>query len=229
VKLVVFDIDGTLIHADGAGVRATYASLRSFYGIEGAPSDYSMAGKIDVQIVTELAAHAGLDAATIRDRLADYWLAYETVLLEELPKKPVIVLPGVTDLLLALAGRTDVVVGLLTGNVGAAARHKLEAGGIAFEQFRLGAYGHEGDMREALPAIAVGRARDLLGHEFHGKDIVIIGDTPADIACGESLGVRTIGVATGRFSVAQLQAAGADIVFPDLSDTDAVVAAIVEN
>lgn len=227
MKLVLFDIDGTLLHADGAGSVATYRSLRDFYGVETRPPGYSMAGKVDTQIVLELAAHAGVDEATIRARLADYWAAYAATLVEELPRRECVVLPGVFELLAALAGRPDVVVGLLTGNVETGARLKLEAAGIAPAQFRVGAFGHEAETREALPALAVARAEEQVGHPFRRKDIVIIGDTPSDVACGASLGVRAIGVATGHYSVAQLQAAGADTVFPDLSDTQAVLAAIL--
>ena len=227
MKLVLFDIDGTLLEADGAGSVATYRSLRDFYGVATTPPGYSMAGKVDTQIVLELAAHAGVDEAVIRARLADYWAAYEAVLVEELPGRQCSPLPGVPQLLRALLGRTDVVVGLLTGNVEAAARLKLAAAGIAPEQFRVGAFGHEAETRAELPALAVARAEAEVGHPFRHKDIVIIGDTPADVACGESLGVRTIAVATGHYSVAHLQAAGADVVFPDLTDTQAVLGAIL--
>lgn len=227
MKLVLFDIDGTLLHADGAGAVATYRSLRDFYGVQDTPPGYSMAGKVDTQIVLELAAHAGVDESVIRARLAEYWAAYEAILIEELPQRECVVLPGVFELLKALAGQSEVVVGLLTGNVETAARLKLEAAGIAPSQFRVGAFGHEAEVREALPALAVARAEAQLGQRFHAKDVVIIGDTPADVGCGASLGVRAIGVATGRYSVAQLQAAGADAVFPDLSDTEAVLAAIL--
>lgn len=229
MKLVLFDIDGTLLHADGAGVKATLDSLRDFFGVTERPPGYSMAGKVDAQIVLEIVAHSHLDLADVRQRLSAYWDAYAATLAYELPHHQVHALPGVHALLAALAGRPDVVVGLLTGNLERAARLKLSAAGIDPDQFRLAAYGHEAETRDALPLLAVERARATTGRTFIGRDIVIIGDTPADVHCGETLGVRTIGVATGHFSVDQLRAVGADVVFPDLSATDAIIGAILAD
>lgn len=225
-KLALFDIDGTLLLSDGAGVKATLDSLRDFYGVADQPPGYSMAGKVDAQIVLEILAHANADLDGVRDRLDAYWVAYAERLAQELPRHQVSALPGVPALLARLAEQPDVVVGLLTGNLARAADLKLLAAGIDPAQFRLAAYGHEAEVREALPPLAVMRAREVTGLSFAGKDIIIIGDTPADIACGEALGVRTIGVATGRYGVDELRAAGADHVFADLSDTEAVIAAI---
>lgn len=227
MKLILFDIDGTLLHAHGSGVRATYQSLREFFGVEGPPPGYSMGGKIDTQIVRELVAHAGVDAVEVDTRLEDYWQAYLVALEQELPQRPVLVLPGIADLLAALRERTDVVVGLLTGNVGGAATLKLLAANIDPSQFRLAAYGHEAETRDDLPTLAVGRAEALTGYRFRGKEIVIIGDTPADVSCGASLGVRTIAVATGGYSVESLLETGADVVFANLADTHAALEAIL--
>ncbi|MCW5883184.1 MAG: haloacid dehalogenase-like hydrolase [Anaerolineae bacterium] len=229
MKLILFDIDGTLLHSDGAGVKATLDALRDFFGVADQPPGYSMAGKVDSQIVLEILAHANADLSDVRDRLDAYWVAYADRLAEELPRHNVRALPGVSALLAALADRDDVVVGLLTGNLASAADLKLSAAGIDPAQFRLGAYGHEAEVREGLPPLAVLRAREATGRTFTGKHIVIIGDTPADITCGEALGVRTVGVATGRYAVGELRAAGADAVFDDLSDTAAVLSAIVSE
>ncbi|HET9425906.1 MAG TPA: HAD hydrolase-like protein, partial [Gemmatimonadaceae bacterium] len=124
--------------------------------------------------------------------------------------------------------RDDVMLGLLTGNVVHGARAKLAAAGIDPDRFVVGAYGSDHETRSALPTIARQRVFDEHGHELTGHDIVIIGDTPADVQCGQSLGVRAIGVATGHFTVEDLRECGAYAVFEDLSDTAAVVAAILE-
>lgn len=229
MKLILFDIDGTLLHSDGAGVKATLDALRDFFGVTDQPPGYSMAGKVDSQIVLEILAHANADLSDVRGRLDAYWVAYADRLAAELPRHSVRALPGATELLTALADRDDAVVGLLTGNLASAADLKLSAAGIDPAQFRLAAYGHEAEAREGLPPLAVLRAREATGRTFAGKDIVIIGDTPADITCGEALGVRTIGVATGRYDVGELWAAGADEVFETLSDTAAVLRAITSD
>jgi phosphoglycolate phosphatase-like HAD superfamily hydrolase len=120
------------------------------------------------------------------------------------------------------------VLGLLTGNLVEGARLKLDASGIGFNRFRLGAYGSDHADRPELPAVAVRRAEEHFDHRFEGKSVVIIGDTPYDIACGESLGVRTLAVATGSYSEEQLAACGPDHLFSSLEDVDAVWRAVFE-
>jgi phosphoglycolate phosphatase len=119
------------------------------------------------------------------------------------------------------------VLGLLTGNIEAGARAKLAAVGIAPHRFVVGAFGSDHHDRPELPEIARRRAERVLGHPINGRDVVVIGDTPADVACGVGIGARAIGVATGRYSVDELRACDAAAVFPDLTDTDAVVRAIL--
>ena len=173
----------------------------------------------------------GHDDAHIDARLQGLFIRYVQCLREELrdpahPSKP---LPGVTDLLDALSRRSDVTLGLLTGNLVDGARAKLEAVGIDPDIFVVGAYGSDHELRPELPAIAQRRARARLGVDIAGSDIVVIGDTPADLQCGRDIGVRAIGVATGRYTTDDLAAQGAVAVFADLSDTDAVVRAILDD
>ena len=97
------------------------------------------------------------------------------------------------------------------------------SGGIDPERFEVGAYGSDHEARSELPAIARARVQAARGQNITGEDIVIIGDTPADVDCGRSLGVRAIAVATGHFSVAELEECGAFAVFDDLSDTEAAL------
>ena len=105
---------------------------------------------------------------------------------------------------------------------------KLEAVGLDFDWFRVGAYGSDHADRSELPAVAIARAERALGHRFEGKSVVIVGDTPHDVACGEHLGVRTLAVATGSYAPDELAACAPDHLFPDLSDTDAVWSAIFD-
>jgi len=229
-RLVLFDIDGTLLWTDGAGRRAIHRALIEVFGATG-PADHRFDGKTDPQIVRELMRDVGHDDAHIDARLQGLFIRYVQCLREELrdpahPSKP---LPGVTDLLDALARRSDVTLGLLTGNLVDGARAKLEAVGIDPDIFVVGAYGSDHELRPELPAIAQRRARARLGVDIAGPDIVVIGDTPADLQCGRDIGVRAIGVATGRYTTDDLAAQGAVAVFADLSDTDAVVRAILDD
>ena len=120
-----------------------------------------------------------------------------------------------------------VTLGLLTGNIEQGARQKIQAVNLAWEQFLVNAFGSDHEHRPMLPAVAQQRARVLLGREVPGEQMVIIGDTPADIHCGRSLNVRAIGVATGRYSVDDLLAHNPAAVFASLADTDAVVECIL--
>jgi len=227
MKLVLFDIDGTVLLSDGAGKRAVQRALVEVFGSAG-PNDHRFDGKTDGQIVRELLRHDGYADDHIDGHMPRAIDRYVELLHEELdaPGHAIRTLPGVPQLLDALGERDDVILGLLTGNVIAGARAKLSAVGIDPDRFEVGAFGSDHEIRSELPPIARDRARDSHGHEMSGEDIVIIGDTPSDVQCGRSVGARAIGVATGRYSVAELMECGAFAAFNDLSDTEAVMAAI---
>lgn len=228
MKLVLFDIDGTLLLSDGAGRRAIHRALIEVFGDTG-PKDYWFDGKTDPQIVRDLMRVVGHDDARIERDMEALLARYVTYLDAELhaPGHDPRPLPGVPALLDALESREDVVLGLLTGNIEPGARAKLEAVGIDPARFRIGAFGSDHADRPELPAIARERTRERLGLHVHGESIVVIGDTPADLTCGSAIGASAIGVATGRFSVEQLSAYRPSAVFQDLSDTEAVVRSIV--
>ncbi len=226
--VVLFDIDGTILWTDGAGRRAVYRALEEVFGTT-APDGHEFDGKTDPQIVHELMRLAGLHAPEIEGRLADALARYVELLAVELGGATHAdkVFPGVLSLLDALEARNDVVLGLLTGNVRDGAVTKLDAVGIAHERFRVGAFGSDHAERPALPEIARARAETLLRAPVRGHDVVVIGDTPSDMGCGRGIGARAIGVATGRYSTDALLACDAAAVFGDLSDTDAVLRAIL--
>lgn len=228
MKLVLFDIDGTILLTNGAGKRAVHRALVDVFGASG-PAEHRFDGKTDPQIVRELMrleGHADEHIDSRMEALLDRYVAY---LHEELEAsdRPVRVMPGVFELLDALEARRDVLMGLLTGNLAAGARAKLAAGGIDPERFRVGAYGSDHELRGELPAVAQRRAREELGIVVDGADVVVIGDTPADLLCGRSIGARAIGVATGQYSVDELLSHGPAAVFEDLSATPDVVRAII--
>jgi phosphoglycolate phosphatase-like HAD superfamily hydrolase len=226
-RLVLFDIDGTLLWSDGAGRRAMEAALLVVFGTRG-PASYRYDGKTDRQIVRELMREEGLPDEAIDARMLDVLTLYLEYLAHELPRASVRAMAGVSELLDAIGRRPHHVPGLLTGNLEPGAARKLEAAGLDFGFFTVGAYGSDHERREELPAIARRRARERLGHDLDGDALVIIGDTPSDVACGRSVGARAIAVATGHYAVAELAACAPAAVFADLSDTDAVLRAIDE-
>jgi phosphoglycolate phosphatase len=228
-RLVLFDIDGTLLTARSAPRRAFTRAMEQVYGTTGPIASHRFDGKTDPQIARELLSLAGFDHHRITAGLPALWEAYVRGLEEELAAGDhrTHVFPGVRPLLDILdARRDDVLLGLLTGNILPGARLKLGSAGLAHE-FRVGAFGSDAERRDALPPVAVDRARSLVGVAFARRDIVIIGDTPSDVTCGSALGVRAIGVATGSYTPEELDAAGAEATFADLADTEKVLAAIL--
>jgi len=228
MKVVLFDIDGTILWTDGAGRRAVHRALEDVFGAA-VPDGHEFDGKTDPQIVRELMQRAGVTHGDIDTRIEQALERYVQLLHTELGtlESHDHVLPGIRELLDALETRDDVLLGLLTGNVLPGAVAKLTAVGIDATRFRVGAFGSDHAHRPELPAIARQRAEALLGRQIDGSDVVVIGDTPADMSCGRGIGARAIGVATGRYSVDDLRACAAAAVFDDLSDTDAVVRAIM--
>jgi phosphoglycolate phosphatase-like HAD superfamily hydrolase len=227
---ILFDIDGTLLLTDGSGRVALRAALESVYGTAGPLDGYNFHGKTDPQIVLELMGGAGLPAAAIREAMPSVWPVYlerlETELDVRRRERRIQVLPGVPELLAGLESRPDVALGLLTGNIEEGARLKLEAAGMA-SSFRLGGFGSDSEDRAGVARVAVDRLRSSLGAAIDGVAVVVVGDTPEDIACARAVNARAAAVATGRHTVDELAAAGADVVFADFSDADRVVEQLV--
>lgn len=228
MKLVLFDIDGTLLWTDGAGRRSMEHALLETFGVPGDPA-YRYDGKTDQQITREQMRAAGVPEETITARMDAVLDTYVERLGQELARdaQAARLCAGVPALLDALEAHEGATLGLLTGNIERGARKKLEAVGIDFARFRVNAFGCDHAERPQLPGVAQRRARELMGVEMPGERMVIIGDTPADIQCGRSLGVRAIGVATGRYAVEELAEHSPAAVFSTLEQTDDVVAAIL--
>lgn len=227
--LVLFDIDGTILLTAGAGRRAITAALASHVDINDAFERVRFDGKTDPQIVAELldaTGHAGAGDAAFIQGLCGRYLA---LLEEELrqPRSLTTVMPGIPELLDALEQQPEVVLGLLTGNMREGAGLKLAAAAIEPARFRIGAYGSDSSHRPDLPAIAARRAIPHFGREPRGREVVIIGDTPADVTCGRGIEARAIGVATGAYPLSSLEEAGAHAAFVDLRDTTRVLEAIL--
>lgn len=227
MKLVLFDIDGTLLSSGGAGRRAMRRALTDVFGSWGDPG-YHYDGKTDRQIVRDLMRGVGHGDPYIDERMDVLFEMYLRELEVEIrqgeaPPRP---LPGVLELLDRLEERSDTVIGLLTGNIAPGAAVKLQAAGLAVQRFRVNAFGSDHESRPELPSFAQRRAREVLGHDIEPGAMVVIGDTPADVHCGQSAGARTIAVATGRYSVDELLLHSPTAVLETLEDTDAVVEVI---
>jgi phosphoglycolate phosphatase-like HAD superfamily hydrolase len=224
-KLVLFDIDGTLVLTGRAGVRAMTRAMAEVFGVEGAFNDISMAGRTDWYLLSIALSQAGqtLNASEFERFRAVYIRFLEEEVLERGEGRKGI-MPGVRDLLDTLASRDDVLLGLLTGNFVEAARIKLEHFDL-WRYFRCGAYGDDAEDRNALVPVAVERAQAYDGRRAFTR-VVVIGDTPHDIACAAAAGATSLAVATGGFDVDSLRTAGADVVFEDLGDTQGVLQVI---
>ena len=222
-KLLLFDVDGTLLTTDGAAGRAFESALIDVYGTAGPIGEMSFAGKTDPQIAYELLEGAGIPRPTVKAMLTDLWDRYLKHLDDELVSSVVRVFPGVAECLNYIETQSDqAVLGLLTGNIEHGAQRKLDASGLGFSRFRVGAFGSDSENRNELPAIGAERAQAITGIRYERQAVVVVGDTPADITCGEAIGARTVAVATGVYSRRQLEECSPDFLFDSLVDTASV-------
>jgi phosphoglycolate phosphatase len=223
-KLILWDIDGTLIISHNAGARALERALKKRFGVESDLSTINWAGRTDSWITGTIFRHVGLPDTP--ENSHDYLEAYLELLPEELATGDQgLVLPGILDLLETIHHRTDIAQGLLTGNLKRGAELKLTHYKV-WHYFEFGAFADDSGNRNELGPHAVRRAQELHQVEFLPDHTFIIGDTPHDIECGKVIGARTIGVATGRYSMTQLAACAPTAVFADFSDTAALLRVI---
>jgi len=228
-RLVLFDIDGTLLSSAGVATQIFGECLSRAAGRPIPTQDYSMAGKTDPQIVRELLLRGGCAPESIAPLSAEVLRLYLERFGPALSASPrPRLFPGVRELLVRLADAPEVLLGLLTGNVADGAALKLDRFGLK-SHFRLGAFGSDSADRRALVPIAVERAHELTGRRYVGRSVVVIGDTPLDIDCGRVAGATTIAVATGPYSLAELESHSPHALFPDFTAIEPVMAAILGN
>lgn len=229
MKLILFDIDGTLIRSHGGGRAALQAALEEIFGTAGPIDTYRMGGKTDVRIITDLLTAVGVPPAVFMPQLSAIYELMVTKAEEIFPDKKMVQCPGVFELLVALNQCEDVVLGLLTGNNHLTAPLKLLAADIDPRQFRVAAYGSDAADRNDLPAIAWKRAKELTGCDFDGKNTVIIGDTPADILCARAGQATAVALASGWHAASTLAQYRPDYLFDNLVDTEEVLAALLHK
>jgi len=226
MKLLLFDIDGTLLHANGSGRTAIEQALADVFDQPISTDTISFSGRTDPGIMRDILEANGIppSASTIKRALA----AYADVVLQAGNPGDVTLIPGAAPLLDRLAARSDVTLALLTGNLRATAFWKLEAVGLD-RHFTFGAFGSDHGDRHQLPNVAVRRAHQHTGHTFVGSDVVIIGDTQHDIQCGRGIGAFSVGVCTGSYSRVDLRPYNPNVLLDTLQDADAFMSQIVDR
>jgi phosphoglycolate phosphatase-like HAD superfamily hydrolase len=227
-RLLLFDIDGTLVLTGGAGKRAMDRAFAETFGVEDAFAGMAMGGRTDRFLVEQALARTGLPAAAADlDRFRAAYLAHLDVAIHEPGHGTKARLPGVAALLDAVEATRAVQAALLTGNYEGGARIKLRHFDL-WHRFAWGAFGDDHADREALACAALAEARARGVRLERPGDAVVVGDTPFDIACARAAGARVIAVATGGHSLAELTALGPDLAVPDLQDVDGLLDAILD-
>jgi phosphoglycolate phosphatase-like HAD superfamily hydrolase len=228
-KLVLFDIDETMIKSDGVGRRSITRALRELTGVAVDSSAIMLSGKTDPQICREILEANGLSANDLSGGLERVYEAYLPILEAEINRSDAFTLHcGVRELVNLLAEREDVSLALLTGNIEAGARLKLAPFDLN-RYFPTGAFGCDSADRMDLPAIACRRSSDFFAVEFSPAETVVIGDSVNDVACAHGFGARCVAVATGKTPWSDLSLQEPEFLFESLADTKAVLQAICHS
>jgi phosphoglycolate phosphatase len=221
-KLLLFDLDWTLIYTGGAGVRAFNRAFEEMFAISQALTGLTLDGKTDRSIARELIT-VRLNREATEGEMEALCGTYLTCLAKEVPQSPGFkILPGVPELLKALSVRCDVMMGLGTGNLKAGAEIKLTRPDF-WRYFAFGGFADDSEIRSEVLAAGVKRGEALIHKKFEPKDVIVIGDNFRDIEAGKAIGATTIAVATGPMKAEELAAHNPDHLVNDLSDTEKIL------
>ena len=225
-RLVLFDIDGTILTDRGASRCAFADALESVFDYRGDLSRYDFSGRTDPQIAHMVLRDAGHSHDDVQSRLPQLWELYLGGLARNATSDRVHVMAGIRELIAELESHDAVVLALLTGNIEPGARLKLAGAGLN-DPFPFGAFGSDSADRTELPPIAMQRASAHVGREFRGADVVIIGDSIYDVRCGVPYEATTIAVASGKTPAETLRAENPTHFFESASDLGAMMKAIL--
>jgi phosphoglycolate phosphatase len=216
IEAVLFDIDGTLLFTGGAGAVAWQRAFRELHGVDANIDEHTHAGMTDPEIAAivfrEVIGREG--SAAERSKAIAGYLSHLQQAVEE--SKGYRVMPGIEELLPRLA-KSGILLGLVTGNIEAAAHIKLARGGLN-RFFAFGGYGSDSSDRTELTKKAIERGGQVTGKPLGAAATIAIGDTPRDVVAGHGAGLRVVGVATGNYTVEDLRQADADWAIPDVTD-----------
>lgn len=225
-RLVLFDIDGTLVMSGRIGSRAVKRAFHELFGIEEATTGFTFDGKTDPGILRELLDLHGIGHRHSAEARTAFFRRYLEILADERScAETGHVHPGIHELLAALDERDDVTVGLLTGNIREGARIKLERFAL-WQRFPFGAFGDDAETRDELVPVAITRAHDFRRIRFAPTETYVIGDSLRDIQCARAGGAVAVAVATGGTPLDELASRSPDALFPDLTDTARVLEAL---
>lgn len=228
-RLILFDIDCTLLLARGAGREATQLAMQDIFGTSSRIDQHYFGGKTDWQTLVELLEEEGYDAARIGEVMQHYEVAVGQRMAEVIGRYPVHACTGALELVARLRQAPNIMLGVVTGNVSTVAPIKLRAAGFDPAWFPIGAYGNEAVDRDHLPPLALARAIAHYGREITPEQVIVIGDTPSDIACARALGAVAVAVATGPCQVEELTAARPDYLLVDLTTFENEVLSLSEE
>jgi phosphoglycolate phosphatase len=221
MKLLLFDLDGTILLSGGAGMRAVNRAFKKIYEIESVMDGIIPDGKTDLLILRELFKKGERDflPSEVDNLFKEYLFFLKEEIANSLGYR---VMPGVPELIRALSEREDIILGIATGNVEEAALIKLERSGLS-HYFKFGGFGSDFENREELIRIAIERGKKLLNHKKEIEKIFVVGDTPLDIIHGRAAGAKTVAVATGSYSVSDLEKYNPDYLFENFLDFESVL------
>lgn len=217
-KLVLFDIDKTLIKSARGHHLSFSEGFKKVYGINTDIDIIEHDGMTDQQIIIEVLKKNGVNEEEIKSKMAECMSVMVEYFNQVVKDEKIIILDGVPELLVELE-KNNVLIGLLTGNLEPIARAKLTKIGLN-HYFKLGGFGSDDINRANLVKIAVGRAQDKFNFN---RDVFLVGDALKDMEAGKQAGVKNIGVATGKYSMEQLKAAGADFTVPNLENKEEIL------
>lgn len=216
-KLLLFDIDGTLLHSKGASREAKALAMEEIFGTAGNVRTHAFGGKTDWQILREVLEPHGISGLEIGQKMPTFERVFAENMAKIIGNFDVQALAGAHELVNYLDQRDDIMLGIVTGNTSQTAPVKLKAAGFDPAMFPVGAYGSEADDRNELPKLALDRAIAKARQEIAPNDVIIIGDTVNDVLCARAIGAKVVTVFTGFEDRDLLIASDPDIMLDDLT------------